>query len=325
MLIDKAKLAEYKNVNFGRVMDYSEMIDPYAKYIETISDNKIYFGYETLDNHLFGIRPPELVTILSEPDIGKTTFVMNMLRYQIESDSFLKNKLLINFSLELNEYDLIERVIQMETGFNSFEIEKKFKTDEKFKEYCFEFVKKYNNIVSVIQRVRDTDIISYVKAIEDMKGKKAALIIVDYLQLISSEIGDDFLRTTRAVQGLKEASLLLNIPIIITSQVSRSAGKNENGLEMNSGKGSGAIEEVSQIVLSLEKVKGKDLNLIDPNTAEAIEKSKCRIIRLKIQKKKRGRYFDKPYFLELEYKNLKLSEYTDKTQMKYLQTDKELF
>ena len=196
MIIDKAKLAEYKNVNFGRVMDYSEMIDPYAKYIETISDNKIYFGYETLDNHLFGIRPPELVTILSEPDIGKTTFVMNMLRYQIESDSFLKNKLLINFSLELNEYDLIERVIQMETGFNSFEIEKKFKTDTKFKEYCFEFVKKYNNIVSVIQRVRDTDIISYVKAIEDMKGKQAGLIIVDYLQLISSEIGDDFLRTT---------------------------------------------------------------------------------------------------------------------------------
>ena len=154
MIIDKAKLAEYKNVNFGRVMDYSEMIDPYAKYIETISDNKIYFGYETLDNHLFGIRPPELVTILSEPDIGKTTFVMNMLRYQIESDSFLKNKLLINFSLELNEYDLIERVIQMETGFNSFEIEKKFKTDAKFKEYCFEFVKKYNNIVSVIQTSR---------------------------------------------------------------------------------------------------------------------------------------------------------------------------
>ena len=158
-----------------------------------------------------------------------------------------------------------------------------------------------------------------------MKSKQAGLIIVDYLQLISSEIGDDFLRTTRAVQGLKEASLLLNIPIIITSQVSRSAGKNENGLEMNSGKGSGAIEEVSQIVLSLEKVKGKDLSLIDTETAEAVEKSKCRIIRLKIQKKKRGKYFDKPYLLDLEYKNLKLSEYTDKTRMKYLQTDNNLF
>jgi len=65
---------------------------------------------------------------------------------------------------------------------------------------------------SSIPRVKDTDIISYIKAIEDMKGKAAGLVIVDYLQLISSETNDDFLKTTKAMQGLKEASLLLNIP-----------------------------------------------------------------------------------------------------------------
>ena len=325
MIIDKQKLAEYKNVNFGRVMDYSEMVIPYSEYIEKISDTKVYFGFESLDNHLFGFRPPELCAILSEPDIGKTTFIMNMLKNQVVSNSFLRNKLLINFSLELNEYDLIERVIQMETGYNTFEIERKFKNDLQFKDRCIELVKKYDNIVSVIQRVKDTDIISYIKAIEDMKGKAAGLVIVDYLQLISSETNDDFLKTTKAMQGLKEASLLLNIPIIVTSQVSRNAGRNENGLELNSGKGSGAIEEVSQIVLSLEKCKGKDINLIDSNTQEAVASNKCRIIRLKILKKKRGSYFSKEYFLDLDYSNLTLSEYdSEKTQLKYLQT-KELF
>lgn len=309
MDITAEQIESYKNVNFGRVMDYSEMIEPYAKYIETIGENKVYFGLPTLDNHLFGFRPPELCSILSEPDIGKTTFIMNLLRYQIESNSFLKNKLLINFSLELNEYDLIERVLQMETGLNSFEIEKKFKNDSKFKDMSYELVKKYDNIVSVIQRVRDTDIISYIKAIEEIKGLPAGLVIIDYLQLITSEHGDDYLRTTRAMQGIKEVSMLLNLPIIVTSQVSRGAGKNVDGLELTSGKSSGAIEETSQIVLGLEKVKDKDRGDLDHLTLEQIEKGNIRAIRLKLLKKKRGYYFKKPCYLILDYKNLKLAEY----------------
>lgn len=325
MKIDLKKLATYKNVNLGRIMTYAEMSEAYEKYVMNLSDNKIFFGFEELDKHLFGIRPPELVTILSEPDIGKTTFIMNMLRHQVVTDSFMKNKLMINFSLELNEYDLFERAVQMETGLNSFQIEKKFKTDPEFKNSANELLKKYSNVVSVIQRVRDCDIISYVKVIEDLHEKQTGLIIIDYLQLIGSEIGDDFLRTTRAVQGLKEAALLLNIPIIITSQVSRSESRKEEGLQMSSGKGSGAIEEVSQIVLSLEKCKGKDIQLIDSVTTEAVTTGKCRIIRCKIQKKKRGSYFAKEYFLDLDYKNLKLSEYNDKTSLKYSGKETELF
>lgn len=309
MNISKEKLNEYTNVNFGRVMDYSEMIEPYEKYVNTLGENKVYFGIPTLDNHLFGFRPPELCSILSEPDIGKTTFIMNLLRYQIESNSFLKNKLLINFSLELNEYDLIERVLQMETGLNSFQIEKSFKNDSKFKDMSYELVKKYNNIVSVIQRVKDTDIISYVKAIEDIKGKQAGLIIIDYLQLITSEHSDDYLRTTRAMQGIKEVSMLLNLPVIVTSQVSRSAGKNVDGLDINSGKSSGAIEETSQIMLGLEKVRDKDRGDIDYETLQQVETGAVRAIRLKLFKKKRGFYFTKPCYLILDYKNLKLTEY----------------
>ena len=113
MIIDKAKLNEYADLNLGRVMNYSEMIEPFSKYIESISDSKVFTGIPTIDEKLFGFRPPEVISILSEPDIGKTTFIMNFLKYQIDSSSFLKNKLLINFSLELNEYDLIERVLQM--------------------------------------------------------------------------------------------------------------------------------------------------------------------------------------------------------------------
>lgn len=309
MKITKQKLEELKNVNLGRIMDFSEMIEPYEDYIKKISENKVFFGFDTLDNHLFGMRPPELCSVLSEPDIGKTTFILNLLRYQIESNSFLKNKLIINFSLELNEYDLIERVIQMETGLNSFEIEKKFKTDMAFKEKCCNLVNKYDNIVSVMQRIKVCDIIPYIKAVEEMKSLSTGLIIIDYLQLVTSEFSDDYLRTTRAMQGIKEASLLLNLPIIVTSQVSRSAGKNIDGLELTSGKSSGAIEETSQIVLGLEKIRENDKNDIDFETLEKITKGELRLLRLKILKKKRGQYLNKPLYLNLDYKNLKLAEY----------------
>lgn len=309
MEITPENLDKYKNLDLSRVMDYSEMLDPYSSFINEIGDNKIYFGYETLDNHLNGLRPPELCSILSEPDIGKTTFILNLLRHQIESNSFLKNKLIVNFSLELNEYDLIERVIQMETGLNSFQIEKNFKRDITFKEKCFGLINKYNNIVSVIKRINENEIITYVKVIEEMKGLQAGLIIIDYLQLIASEFSDDYLRTTRAMQSIKEVSLMLNIPIIITSQVSRSAGKNIDGLELTSGKSSGAIEETSQIVLGLEKIKGKDSGNMNSEILERIEKGDLRMVRLKVLKKKRGFYLKEPLYLSLEYKNLKLSEY----------------
>lgn len=312
MIIDKAKLNEYADLNLGRVMNYSEMIEPFSKYIESISDSKVFTGIPTIDEKLFGFRPPEVISILSEPDIGKTTFIMNFLKYQIDSSSFLKNKLLINFSLELNEYDLIERVLQMETGYNSFEIEKKFKSDEDFKEECKTLVKKYDNIVSVIERVKSHQIISYVKMIEDIYEKKAGLLIIDYLQLVGSDIRDDYTRTTRNMQEIKETALLLNLPIVVTSQVSREAGKSDTGLTMSSGKASGAIEETSQIVLGLEKAKLTNSQTdIDQNTIELCSKGDIRLIRLKVLKKKRGKYLDKELYLVLNYKNLTLYEYSD--------------
>lgn len=311
MIIDKAKLNEYANLNLGRVMNYSEMIEPFSKYIDAVADSKVFTGIPTIDEKLFGFRPPEVISILSEPDIGKTTFVMNFLKHQIDSDSFLKNKLLINFSLELNEYDLIERVLQMETGLNSFEIEKKFKSDQDFKEQCKMLVKKYDNIVSVIERVKSDQIISYVKLIEDIYEKKAGLLIIDYLQLVGSEFRDDYTRTTRNMQEIKETALLLNLPIIVTSQVSREAGKSDTGLTMSSGKASGAIEETSQIVLGLEKAKlVAGQNQIDQRTIELCSSGDIRLIRLKVLKKKRGKYLDEPLHLVLNYKNLSIYEYS---------------
>jgi len=312
MQIDKAKLNEYASLNLGRVMSYSEMIEPFSKYIDAIADSKVFTGIPTIDEKLFGFRPPEVISILSEPDIGKTTFVMNFLKHQIESNSFLKNKLLINFSLELNEYDLIERVLQMETGLNSFEIEKKFQTDEDFKAQSKALVKKYDNIISVIERVKSEQIISYVKLIEDLYEKKAGLLIIDYLQLVGSDIRDDYTRTTRNMQEIKETALLLNLPIIVTSQVSREAGKSDTGLTMSSGKASGAIEETSQIVLGLEKAKlSNGQSDIDQNTIELCSKGDIRLIRLKVLKKKRGKYLDKELYLVLNYKNLTLYEYSE--------------
>lgn len=321
MEITKEKLNQFSKVDFGRIFDYSEMIEPYSKYVESLGDNKIYTGYHTIDKNLYGFRPPELIAVLSEPDIGKTTFVMNFLRHQIESNSFLKNKLLINFSLELNEYDLIERALQMETGFNSFEIESKFKNDPTFKEKSYQLVKRYDNIVNVIQRVHNYQIIPYIKAIEELKEKQAGLIVIDYLQLISSEHGDDYTRTTRNMQAIKEASLLLNLPIIVTSQVSRAAGKESEGIQLTSGKSSGAIEETSQIVFGLEKAKQTDINdKIDANTQDLAKKGKVRIVRMKVLKKKRGHYLTEPLFLILDYSHLKLYEYDDYIQRGIQQT-----
>ena len=97
----------------------------------------------------------------------------------------------------------------------------------------------------------------YVKQIENITGKKAGLVCIDYLALVKNSKfeKEEYMRITDNMQKLKEYAKMLNIPFIVLSQVARSEMKSNEGISLFSSKGSGEVENSSDIILSLEKSK----------------------------------------------------------------------
>jgi replicative DNA helicase len=303
----KKDLAKFKDVDLTRCISFSEGFIEYDKYVHS-ENNKFYTGFSTLDETINGIRNGELFCLLSPTGTGKTGFLLNVFRNVIKK-GFIKDKLIINFSLELNELDIVERLAQMETNLNSYQLERKFRTDNSFKEKLLNESFNYDNLISVIGRISTREIKLYSMALAVMQNKKIGVIAVDYAGLLVSEGRNEYEITSNAVRGLKEIALALDVPVLLTSQINRDSAKNEIGL--HSAKSSGAIEETSQIVCSINRVDKIAMDSgIDNETLTKINDKKIQLLEIKIHKKKRGNYLDKPLYITLDNNSLLMREIT---------------
>ncbi len=296
-------LEKYRTIKFDTIFSINEMFESFTVYAGDLKERIIPFGFKQLDRALCGgMRPNELTTIIASTNVGKSSIALNVLR----NASLRTNRLLIYFSLELTEVDILEMLIKMEHNLYTGEIEDKFaKRDfEKFNG----MKRRYSNIKSVVKRISIDEIIPYVKVLEEITGKQTGLIIVDYAQLIQNiRFSDAYNKATDTMQKLKEIALHLRVPILVLSQVSRQSAMNENGLNLYSGKDSGAIEMSSQILIALEKIRELAVDEIDKTTLEKYNTGELELLRLKVLKKKRGSY-DK-IKLTFDRKSLIMKEY----------------
>lgn len=303
----KKKLEYYKKVDLTRCISFSESFIYYDNYINELSSNKVFTGFETLDEHINGIRRGEVFTLLSPTGTGKTGFLLNVFRNTIKS-GLLKNKLIINFSLELSEIDIFERLAQMETGLNSYQIERKFKKEKEFKENLLRKSYDYDNLHSIVGRISVNDIIPYCLALKDIFNLDIGVVAVDYAGLLKAEGRNEYEITSNAVRGIKEVALSLNVPVLLTSQINRDSAKND--ITLYSGKSSGSIEETSQIVCSIIRVPSVPVKSnINGKIIGDIDKHKIQLLELKILKKKRGKYSDDKIYILLDNNSLIMKEH----------------
>lgn len=305
----KKQIEKFKNIDLTRCISFSEGFKYYDEYCKSSSENKIYTGFQTLDETINGIRSGEVFTLLSPTGTGKTGFLLNVFRNIIKK-GLLKEKLIINFSLELSEIDIFERLAQMETGFNSYKVEKMFKCDKDFKAKLLAESYKYENLISVIGRISTSEIKPYCMAIMEYKEKSnIGLLAIDYAGLLKAEGRNEYEKITNAVQGVKEVALSFNVPVLMTSQINRDSAKND--ITLYSAKSSGAIEETSQILCSINRVEKIPMESgIDNETITRVNDRKIQLLELKIHKKKRGSYLDKPLYISLDNNSLLMRETT---------------
>lgn len=306
---------KYRNVRYERIFDPAQMHVSYAEYVKNIEGRKVSLGIPTFDKALGMIRPSQVVTIIGATNVGKTTIAMNI---AVANSLMGKDKLVIFFNLEIDQNEIYERLLQMEYDLFTYEVERAFQFDDVDVLSKFEKVgKKYENFISVIGRVGIEDIVPFTKAVEESYRKEAGLIVVDHLGLVKNEkYTEEYARTTDNVMKLKEIAISLQIPVLNLSQTSRADVKNtDKGLNLYSGKGSGEVENSSQIVITIDKLdRDKALSHDVPQSVlNRVESQEVYLLLAKIQKKKQGNYADT--VLMQNRKNLRITEMGQETQL----------
>ncbi len=194
-------------------------------------------GFNDLDE-VIKVNKGDLIVVASRPSMGKSTFVLNVLSH-IALD---EKKSVLFFSLEDSKEQIINKLIIS----NSMVEAEKFQLYNKYKKENTEKPEfsedDWDRIAYGINLLKDASI--YIASdvpysIEDICIKSTRLkkknnidaIIIDYLQLIQFNKKKLLSRDeeiTEILRKLKVLAKILDVPVIITSQLSRECEKRDD-------------------------------------------------------------------------------------------------
>lgn len=230
----------------------------------------IQSGFSDLDNTLVGFNKGNLIIVGARPGVGKTSFALNV------GTSIAKRtkKSVCIFSLEMSNEELVSRIISSEALVDSQKLRKgELSVDD------------WEKLAVASSMLSETDIY-----IDDTTGisttamkaklrrvKNLGMVIVDYLQLMQGERRGDQNRVNQISEisrALKVMAKELGVPVMVLSQLSRTAEKNgETGKAtsrtpmLSDLRDSGSIEQDADMVIFLSR----DYYGTDPERANLVD------------------------------------------------------
>lgn len=234
-------------------------------------------GLKVLDRALTGLNKSDLIILAARPGMGKTSMALNM---ALHAGKF-SGKSVAVFSLEMSKEQLGMRLLSGEALIENRALATGRLSDEEWTR-----VASAANILSHTNMLIDDD---PSLTVADMNAKcrrvkDLGLVVVDYLQLMTSAGGKQSYGGESRQQAVSDISRALKImakklevPIICLSQLSRANEKDKTTVRrprLSDLRDSGAIEQDADIVLFLHRedyYNDDDSNPdIDPNSAECI-------------------------------------------------------
>jgi replicative DNA helicase len=219
------------------------------------NDTSNHTGIHALDEYTGGLHPSEVTIIAARPSVGKTA-----LGVQIALQVASKGKTVQIFSREMSQAQLGERLLA-----HSGKIDGQRMRTGNIRTEDWTNIKETGNAMSKLPLfVNDeaTNIPAIRAVCSEKKYKSLDLVVIDYMQLIEpTERGNNREREVAEIsRALKKMSLEFDIPIIVLSQLNRSASNKRPTLDTL--RESGAIEQDADNVIMLHKPDESD---IDPN------------------------------------------------------------
>ena len=251
----------------GDFVPISEILRRAQAKLEELAKNKrsitgIETGFPDFDKITTGFQGGEMIILAARPGMGKTALALNMAAYAATHTK----KAVAIFNLEMSAEMLINRMISSIGQIDAYKLQTGNMQEKDWK--------RYNEALS---QLADTNIY-----IEDNAGVTAqeirakcrrlansenglGLVVIDYLQLVSSGSRRVESRQVEISRSLKTMALELGVPVIALSQLSRSAEKRESNQPMLADlRESGSLEQDADMVLFINRKdyyeKAKDFN-----------------------------------------------------------------
>lgn len=225
-------------------------------------------GLGELDETIMGLKNSDLIILASRPGMGKTSLALNIALNVAKKTS----KAIAIFSLEMSRQQLATRLLSGEAYVDS----KKLQTGMLSKEDWQKLSAATATLSKTRMFIDDNSIIT----VSDMNAQcrrvqDLGLVIIDYLQLMTSATGESSENRIQAVaeisRMLKIMAKELDVPVLVMSQLSRASTQRQDKRPMLSDlRESGSLEQDADIVLGLYREDYFNRESEEHNTAELI-------------------------------------------------------
>eukprot|EP01132_Coremiostelium_polycephalum_P002941 gene2941-3667_t len=210
-------------------------------------------GFISLDRVTSGWQKSDLVIVAARPGMGKTAFMLSLLR----NAAIDHGHAVAIFSLEMSSLQLVNRMIAAEAELESEKIKKGTLADYEWQQ----LVHKTTQLSQAPIFIDDTPALSVFELRTKCRRLKAKhdiqLIIIDYLQLMTADSNKNSGNREQEIaaisRSLKNLAKELNVPILAPAQLSRAVetrGGNKRPM-LSDLRESGAIEQDADMVLFL--------------------------------------------------------------------------
>jgi replicative DNA helicase len=211
-----------------------------------VSGSGIDPGFIDLNNILLGFHPSDLIIIAGRPSMGKTSLAMNIASY-VACEEKLPVAI---FSLEMSKEQLVLRLLASEARVDQTKVRNAHLTREEWSS----LIESADRLSNAFLYIDDTPGISIGEIRSKLRRMAASeglrLLVIDYLQLMSSRRGDSREQEIADIsRSLKAIAKEFNVPVIALSQLNRSPETREgNRPKMGDLRESGAIEQDADVV-----------------------------------------------------------------------------
>jgi replicative DNA helicase len=207
-------------------------------------------GFYDLDKNTSGLQPGDLIILAARPSMGKTALAINIAEHVALNEGLP----VAVFSMEMGASQLAVRIVGSIGRIDQGHLRTGKLTDDEWPRLT-EAIEKLRNISLHIDETPGltvSELRANARRLARQCGK-LGLIVVDYLQLMSTSMSGDENRATAVGEisrGLKMLAKELQCPVIALSQLSRGVESRTDKRPMMSDlRESGAIEQDADVIM----------------------------------------------------------------------------
>jgi len=281
-LLDEAEqkifqIAEAGNRNSGGFVAIQPLLGEVVERMESLlardsqSDiTGVATGFVDLDRMTSGLQPGDMIVVAGRPAMGKTAFALNIAEY-VGVEQRLPVAI---FSLEMSGPQLATRFLSSVGRIDQSKLRTGRLTDDEWDRMTVALGKLHEAPIHIDETgaINSTDLRARARRLHRQFGK-LGLIVIDYLQLMSSNRDGENRATeiSEISRSIKALAKELQVPIIALSQLSRKVEeRNDKRPLMSDLRESGAIEQDADIILMMYREEYYKPDTQDKGTAEAI-------------------------------------------------------